>query len=126
MANFKDTDMQLIIGRILRIGVFASIAIAFLGGIVYIARHGQETVDYTHFKGVPDFVSHIPTLIHGVFTLRGRAIIQTGIILLIATPVIRVLFSTIGFAIEKDRLYTIISAIVLLIILFSMLSGHAG
>jgi uncharacterized membrane protein len=58
--------------------------------------------------------------------LRGRAIIQAGIILLIATPIIRVVFSAIGFILEKDHLYTGITFIVLLVIIISALSGHAG
>jgi uncharacterized membrane protein len=75
---------------------------------------------------VPDFVGSVGGILHGIVTGRGRAIIQAGIILLIATPIIRVVFSAIGFVIEKDYLYLGITMLVLLIILASMLSGHAG
>lgn len=126
MSKFKDTDMQAVIGWILRAGVLVSMSVIFIGGVIYLYRHGQTHVDYSKFVGVPDFVSNPGGIIHGVFTLRGRAIIQAGIILLIATPVIRVLFSAIGFIMEKDYLYTAITVLVLLIILTSMISGHAG
>ncbi len=125
-TSFKEKDMQSIIGWILRAGVFISMAIVFLGGILYIYRHGHTTADYHTFKGVPDFVHNASGIINGIFTFRGRAIIQAGIILLIATPVIRVIFSAIGFVLEKDYLYVGITLIVLLIIFSSMLSGHAG
>jgi uncharacterized membrane protein len=46
--------------------------------------------------------------------------------LLIATPILRVAFSAIGFILEKDYLYTALTIVVLLIILASMLSGQAG
>ncbi|PWK77701.1 putative membrane protein [Mucilaginibacter oryzae] len=124
--KFKDTDMQAVIGWILRAGVLVSMSIVFIGGVIYLYRHGHAHVDYTTFVGVPDFVSSPGGIIRGIFTLRGRAIIQAGIILLIATPVIRVIFSAIGFIIEKDYLYTAITLVVLLIIFSSMLSGHAG
>jgi uncharacterized membrane protein len=124
--TFKEKDMQAIIGWILRAGVFISMTIVFLGGLVFIYRHGHETADYHIFKGVPDFVHSASGIINGIFTLRGRAIIQAGIILLIATPIIRVVFSAIGFVLEKDYLYVGITMIVLLIILISMFSGHAG
>jgi len=126
MARFQDRDMQVVIGWVLRAGVFVSMTVVFLGGILYLYRHGHTTADYHEFKGIPDFVQTIPGIIKGIFTFRGRAIIQAGIILLIATPILRVLFSAIGFVIEKDYLYTTISFFVLLIILISMLSGHAG
>ena len=124
--KFKDTDMQLLLGRVLRGGMVVSMSIVFFGGIIYLYRHGHEVPNYRVFTGVPPFVQHADTLFNGAFSLRGQAIIQIGIILLIATPIMRVVFSTIGFVLERDYLYTGISLVVLLIILISMLSGHGG
>lgn len=126
MSRFKDTDMQNVIGWVLRAGVFISMLIVFFGGIIYLSRHGQSTADYREFKGVPDFLHSFSGIVNGILTLRGRAIIQAGIMLLIITPVVRVLFSAIGFILEKDYLYTIITFIVLLVILVSAISGYAG
>ena len=124
--KFKDKDMQTVIGWVLRAGVLISMIVVFFGGVVYLYRHGQSVADYHEFNGVPDFVQTFPAIIHGVLAFRGQAIIQAGIILLIATPVVRVFFSAIGFILEKDHLYTGITFIVLLIIIISALSGHAG
>ncbi|CAN5325498.1 DUF1634 domain-containing protein [soil metagenome] len=126
MTNFKDKDMQAVIGWVLRAGVIASMSVVMLGGVIFLYRHGQAIPDYRVFKGVPDFVAHINSLFEGAFALRGQAIIQLGIVLLIATPIMRVIFSAIGFVLEKDYLYLGISMLVLLIIFISMLSGHAG
>lgn len=125
MANIKDTDIKSAIGWVLRVGVLSSIAIVLFGGIIYIYRHGHTVPDYRTFSGVPDFVQP-GGIINGILTFRGRAIIQAGIVLLIATPVIRVVFSAIGFILEKDYLYIGITLLVLLIILISMLSGHSA
>ena len=125
-TRFKDTDMQVVIGWVLRIGVIVSISIVFFGGISFLSRYGHEVVDHRKFTGIPDFIQTFGGIIHGIFTFRGQAIIQFGIILLIATPILRVIFSTIGFVLEKDKLYVFISLLVLLIIFASMLSGHAG
>jgi len=126
MTKFKDTDIQAIIGWVLRLGVFISMLVVFLGGVIYLHRHGHEIADYHVFKGVPVFLQSGGAIINGVLTLRGRAIIQAGIVLLIATPIIRVICSAVGFVLEKDYLYTGITLLVLAIIFFSMLSGHAG
>jgi uncharacterized membrane protein len=126
MKRFKDTDMQLLLGRVLRAGTVTSICIVFFGGIIYLYRHGHSIPDYKEFKGIPDFVSHARGLFDGALNLKGQAIIQLGIMLLIATPILRVIFSTIGFALERDYLYVGISLLVLFIIFMSMINGHAG
>jgi uncharacterized membrane protein len=127
MTNkFKDKDMQAVIGWVLRAGVFVSMLVVFIGGVIYLYRHGQTIANYHEFKGIPDFVHSPAGIINGILTFRGRAIIQAGIVLLIATPIVRVVFSAIGFIIEKDHLYTGITFIVLLIIVISAFSGHAG
>lgn len=125
MSKLKDTDIQTIIGWVLRVGVFLSIAVCICGAAVYLFAHGHDIAHYGRFNGVPASIQ-AGELIKSIAALKGRAIIQTGIILLIATPIMRVLFSAIGFAAERDYLYTGITILVLLIIFISMLSGHAG
>ncbi|MES2809426.1 MAG: DUF1634 domain-containing protein [Bacteroidota bacterium] len=123
--KIKDTDIHSIIGWVLRTGVLLSIAIVLFGGTIYIYRNGQKIADYSAFKGIPGFVQP-GSIINGILTLRGRAIIQAGIILLIMTPIMRVIFSAIGFILEKDYLYTFITFMVLMVISISLISGHAG
>jgi len=118
--------MQLIIGWILRGGVAVSMAIVVIGGIFFIYRHGHSVTDFRTFKGTPDFISSPEKVFESALQLKGQAIIQLGIALLIATPVLRVVFAAIGFILEKDYLYTLISIIVLLIIIISMVTGHIG
>jgi uncharacterized membrane protein len=124
--GFKDRDMQVIIGWILRIGVVISMSVVFIGGVIYLYRHGHDIPEYRVFKGVPYFIRTIDGIFNGVLNFKGQAIIQGGIILLIATPVIRVAFSAVGFIVEKDYLYTVITLIVLFILVASIFSGHIG
>ncbi len=124
--KYKDTDIQTLIGRVLRVGMVLSISIVFFGGIFFIYRHGHSIPDYRVFKGIPPFLQTTGSLLHAAAQFKGQAIIQLGIILLVATPILRVVFSAIGFALERDYLYVGISLLVLLIIFASMMSGHAG
>jgi uncharacterized membrane protein len=126
MVKFKDTDMQSLLGNVLRAGTVISISVVFFGGVIYLIRHGHSVAGYTSFKGVPAFVQHSDGLINGAIHLKGQAIIQLGIIMLIATPILRVVISAVGFVLEKDYFYVAISILVLLIIFISMLGGHAG
>ena len=124
--KFKDTDIQSLIGQVLRAGMVISMSIVFVGGVTYLIRHGHTISNYKKFTGIPAFVQSPAPLINGVLNFKGQAIIQMGIVLLIATPILRVMFSAVGFALEKDYLYVGISVLVLLIIFASLLGGHAG
>jgi len=126
MKSFKDKDMQLLLGQVLRAGTVVSVSVVFVGGVLFLERHGHTIADYRSFKGIPDFVRNPSGILYGILAFKGQAIIQLGIALLIATPILRVIFSAIGFVLEKDYLYLGISLVVLSIIFFSALSGHAG
>jgi uncharacterized membrane protein len=54
----------------------------------------------------------------------GASIIALGLLVLIATPIARVVFAIVGFARERDMLYTVISFIVLAILVFSLVHGR--
>jgi uncharacterized membrane protein len=56
---------------------------------------------------------------HGIATGDPATIIQLGVLLLIATPVARVGFALVAFAIERDKLYIAVSLTVLAVLLFS-------
>jgi uncharacterized membrane protein len=72
------------------------------------------------FHREPDNLTSTTAILHGALGMSGRAIIQLGLLLLIATPVARVLFSAIAFALERDYLYVLITLIVLGILLYSL------
>lgn len=124
--GLNDKDIELLIGNLLRWGVLLSMAVVIVGGAIYLYRHGQDISHYDKFTGQPDFTRQVKAIFEGALDLRGRAIIQLGIILLIATPITRVLLSAISFAVEKDYLYVGIALVVLAIITVSMLGGFGG
>lgn len=118
--TWNDQRIETIIGTLLRSGVILAATVVLAGGILYLVRHGHEVIDYAIFRGEPEGLKRVGGIFHGVAALSGRAIIQLGLLLLIATPVARVLFSAIAFAIERDYLYVIITLIVLAILFYSL------
>lgn len=123
---FRDKDIQLLIGKQLRIGVIVSSVIVFIGGVIYLIRHGHEQPSYGDFTGVREGLADLPGIWQGVMENKGMNIIQLGVVLLIATPIIRIAFSVIAFLIEKDYLYVGITLLVLGVIVFSMMGGLVG
>ena len=62
-------------------------------------------------------------MIRSVLKGRGRGLIQLGLLMLISTPIARVAFSIVGFAMERDRMYVTFTLVVLLILLYSLLGS---
>ncbi len=122
-GGFDDQRIEIIIGTLLRTGVILAAAVVLAGGILYLVQNGHNTTHYTTFHGEPARLKSLSDIFHGAIALDPREIIQLGLLLLIATPVARVLFSVIGFAIERDYLYVIITLIVLGILLYSLLGS---
>ncbi len=66
-----------------------------------------------------DYPNTLISIASGVVALKPFAIIELGVIVLLATPVFRVGASLVLFAIEKDRPFILITLFVLLVLLFS-------
>ncbi len=117
----KDRDIQLIIGYLLRYGIWSALSVTFIGGIVYLFRHHQELNSFSTFTekdvNMRDFIGNTIT---GLLQGKGRAVIMAGILLLFLTPILRILFSLVAFLLEKDYLYVLITLIVVAIICFSV------
>jgi len=126
--NLKDPEsMNQVIGKVLRYGVILSALIVILGTIGLMASNGtSETGGYLAYNpsAVPhDGIDVSPAgLLHGLVTFSAFSWIELGVVVLIATPVSRVLISVFLFAAEKDRLYVMITAVVLALLLFSILA----
>jgi hypothetical protein len=90
---------------------------------IYLLRHGRSPMDFGVFRGEPADLRGIRGIIHHTLALRGRGIIQLGLLLLIATPVARVAFSIFGFAEERDRMYVVFTLIVFSILLYSLIGS---
>jgi uncharacterized membrane protein len=120
-SDWTDQKVENIIGNLLRAGVLLSAVVVFAGAIVYLMHHGRSPVSYGVFQGEPSNYREIRGIVREALQLHGRGIIQFGLLLLIATPIARVIFAIFGFAIEKDRMYVAFTAAVLAILLYSLL-----
>ena len=125
---WRDRRIEIILGNLLRTGVLVSAAVVLLGASIYLSRHAHDPADYRVFRGEPSEYRTIRGVIQSVIVGRGRGqgLIQLGLLLLIATPIARVAFSVVGFAIERDRLYVVFTLIVLAVLLYSFLGSGIG
>lgn len=117
---WTDERVARLVGNLLRLGVLLAAAVVATGGLLYLVRHGGDPVAYHVFHGEPRALRDIGGIVASVSGLGGRAIIQLGLLLLIATPVARVAFSAAAFALERDRMYVVVTLIVLATLLYSL------
>ena len=110
------------IGNLLQWGIILASAVVLFGGGIYLTRHGFSMPRYHVFVGAPTDLRTPSGIVRDAFGLSGRGIIQLGLLLLIATPVARVVFSVVAFAVERDRLYVVVTLVVLAILLYSLTS----
>ena len=121
---WTDQRVEIIIGNLLRAGVLLAAAIVLAGGAIYLVRHGMAAPQYRVFRGEPADLRTITGIVADAATFRGRNIIQLGLLLLIATPVARVAFSVVAFALERDGLYVVVTLVVLAVLIFSLAGGR--
>ena len=122
--TWTEYEVEQFIGNLLRGGVLLAATVVLLGGSLYLVRHGAALPLYGSFRSEPEELRRIPGILADALALRGRGIIQLGLLLLIATPVARVVCAMVAFALQHDWLYVSVTVIVLSVLVYSLLGGH--
>jgi uncharacterized membrane protein len=121
--RWTDQQVEQIIGNLLRVGVIIAAVLCVAGGALYVIAYGHQPVNYQAFRSEPSDLRSVPGIFADAFALDSRGLIQLGLLLLILTPVARVAFSIFAFALEHDRMYIVITSIVLGLLIFSLMGG---
>jgi len=118
--KLADTRLQRLIGATLRGGVVVASVTGIVGGLLSLTASGSTPVSFHVFEGIGSPYAFPGLMLRQAFELhggsaseRGLAITQLGIMALLLTPIVRVVFSMIGFALEHDRIYVAITGVVL-------------
>jgi len=115
--------MDSIIASLLLGGVVLAALVILAGGGLYLYRYGSALPDFRVFRGEPSDLRSLTGIFSDAVSLRSRGIIQLGLIVLIATPVLRVAFCLFAFLLQRDRLYVSVTLFVLTLLLVSLLGG---
>lgn len=118
--RLTDEKLEIVIGRTLQIGVLLAAVVVLAGGIIYLLHASGPRPDYSHFRGVAEALRTPSGMWHGLLHGDAASVIQFGLLILIATPVVRVIFAGAGFLLERDRLYFWVSAAVFAVLMYSL------
>src|SRR5260370_184696 len=122
-SKWTDERVERIMGALLQSGVIISGLVVLAGGVLYVLRYAHAQIQYGSFVPERESLRSLRAVVKDALHGDARAIIECGLLLLIATPVARVLFSIVAFALEKDRLYVVLTAIVFVILIYSLFGG---
>jgi uncharacterized membrane protein len=121
--------VELLISNLLRFGVVTSLVVVVIGLVISFLHHSG----YIHSRAELQQVTSpahpawhtLGELATGLAHGRGEAIIMAGLLLLIATPVMRVAVSIVAFLVERDWVFAIVTAFVLAMLILSFVLGKA-
>ena len=123
----KVRAVELLISNLLRIGVVLSISIIIVGSIVGYVHHpefGSSKDVLPHLVETnAQFPHTVSGVINGLRHFQGQSIILLGLVLLIATPIMRVAISILAFVYQRDRVFVMITTTVLILLILSFLLG---
>jgi uncharacterized membrane protein len=119
--RWTDHEVDLVIGRLLQIGVAIAAAVVLAGSVMLLWHHGHDVVSRSVFRGAVGPLTSVGGIAHAAMAGDALAVIQVGLVLLIATPIARVALTLAAFAVQKDWVYTGLTGLVLAILLIGLL-----
>ena len=120
----NEKQLEYLLSNLLMYGVLIASSIVLFGGILYLINHGSEPAEYQIFRGTPSEF-HSPTgVVNAVLAGSRRGIIQLGLLILIAIPILRVIISFCTFLLQRNFVYVVITSLVLASLTYSLVGAY--
>lgn len=122
-STWSDEKTERLIGNLLRAGVLASALIVLAGGVLYLVHGGGMRPDYRTFRGEPAYLTSVNGVVSAALRLDSSGLMQLGLMLLVLTPIARVVLAAYAFFREGDTTYVVVSLIVLAVLIYSLVGS---
>jgi uncharacterized membrane protein len=119
-----DAALTRAVGLVLQWGVILAAVITAVGGVVFLRAHGADVPQFSEFRGSTGWWTSLGTILRAAASGDGSALIETGLLVLIATPVARVVMLLLGFTRERNWTYVMLSLLVLGALSISVLQSY--
>ena len=127
-SQTRVLQVELLISNLLRIGVVASLSFVVAGTMLTFLHHPDYLSSPTALVGLTalgtPFPHTLPDILASVRDLREQGIVIVGLLLLIATPVMRVAVSIFAFTYQGNRVFAVITTVVLSLLILSFVLGQ--
>ncbi|MCC5665708.1 DUF1634 domain-containing protein [Nostoc sp. CHAB 5784] len=122
--TLSEQQLEYLLSNLMKYGVLIASAVVLLGGILYLIHHGAEPAEYHFFRGEPSEFRSPGGVVKAVLSGSDRGIIQLGLLLLIATPIVRVFISLLAFLLQREFIYMIVTLLVLASLIYSLVGAY--
>ena len=119
-SRVDDARTEQVIGRLLQFGVLLAATVTLVGGVLYLQRHGAAVADYRVFRGAATSLRSLTGIVQAVMAGQRAAVVQLGLVLLILTPIARVALTLGAFVLQRDRLYVVLTSIVMAVLVYGL------
>lgn len=120
MRIWTEQEIDVRMGKLLQWGVVIASAFMLAGAAIFLTRNGGSTEDYRKFHPGNPELEHWRGILSLARKGDGNGVMQLAVLLMVATPIARVLFAAYAFLRIHDWLYMAISTLVLGILIFSI------
>jgi uncharacterized membrane protein len=107
--------IERMVSRVLAAGIVVAVAFMLAGVVMGLVRGA----------GLPERVLGIADIARGLGELDAAAYLSVGLLVLIATPFVRVMGSIVAFALQRDRRYVLLTVAVLVVMCIGLVLGRA-
>lgn len=118
----SEQQLEDLLSNLLKYGVLIASVVVFVGGILYLISHGSEPAEYEFFRGAASEFRSPMGVISAIASGSSCGIIQLGLLLLVATPILRVIISLLTFIVQREFIYVIITSLVMASLTYSLIS----
>jgi uncharacterized membrane protein len=122
----SERQFEQLLSKLLKYGVLIASTVVLIGGILYLIAHGAEPANYSSFQGEPPIFCSPTGVLTAALSGNCNGIIQLGLLLLIATPIIRVIVSLLTFLWQRDFIYVTVTSLVLAGLVYSIIGAYAS
>ncbi|WP_437276411.1 DUF1634 domain-containing protein [Sorangium sp. So ce375] len=123
----RGHEVEVLISNLLRIGVATSLVVVVLGTVLSFVHHPDYLTSPKELERLTSpgaaFPRTLGEVIAGLRDLQGRAVTVVGLLMLVATPVLRVAVSILAFIHQRDRMFVLITTTVLVLLLLAFALG---
>jgi len=120
MARWTEAETDVRMGRLLQWGVVLAAVVMGCGAAVFLYHNAERVPNYRTFRDVSSPLHSLRGILGEARLGHGAGLIQLAVLLIVATPISRVIFAAYAFARMRDWLYALISMTVLSLLLFAI------
>lgn len=119
---FSNQKAEWVIGWILLVGISVSALIILSGGILFLIHHGHDNIQIL-LQNTSTYKT-LPEIVNALMTMKATSVMELGILMLVATQVLRVGLLAIFYIAIRDMMFTSFSLFILAMLLYSFVFPH--